>query len=412
MPAEPGPAPGRRVPGDRGALASAVATPAPPVPIPGSRALFTLDPTYSHLNHGSFGTVPRPVQEQQRRLHDEIESNPTRFYGGGTLPGRIDRARELIATVVGLDPTRCAFVPNATSGVSIVLDSIPLGPGDEIVRTDHAYGSVSMAVDRIAQESGARVRVVALPLSPTDDEVVAGILAEVTDRTRLVVVDFVTSPTAHVMPVEGVHAALRDRGIPLLVDAAHGPGLVVRPPVADFWVGNLHKWAFAPRPTALLSVAPEWQDAIRPGVVSWAHAEGYPFRLEASGTGNPTPWLAAPVGARLLSDFGLETVIAHNSELAEYGQHVVGAALGLGQADLPQPGGDVALPMRLVPVPRELVPTPEAAGELGARILNDLRIHVAMTSFGDRTLLRLSAQIYNRAEEYERLADRLPGILP
>jgi isopenicillin-N epimerase len=389
-----------------------VATPAPPVPLAGSRALFTLDPTWSHLNHGSFGTVPRPVQEAQRRLHDEIEANPTRFYGGGALPDRIGRARELLATTVGLDPARCAFVPNATSGVSVVLDSIPFEPGDEIVRTDHAYGSVSMAVDRIAQESGAIVRVVALPLSPSDDEVVAGVLAEITDRTRLVVLDFVTSPTAHVMPVEAVHAALRKRGIPLLVDAAHGPGLAVHPPVGDFWVGNLHKWAFAPRPTALLSVAPEWQDAIRPGVVSWRHAEGYPFRLEASGTGNPTPWLAAPVGAQLLRDFGLETVIAHNDALAQYGQHVVGAALGLTPADLPEPGGGLPLPMRLVPLPRELVPTPEAAGVLGARILDDLRTHVAMTSFGDQTLLRLSAQIYNRAEEYERLADRLPGILP
>lgn len=385
--------------------------PEPPTPFPGSRDLFTLDPTVSHLNHGSFGTVPRTVQEAQRRLRDEVEANPSRFYGGGALPERIATARTELAEFVGVDPGRCAIVANATAGASIVLDSISLEPGDEIVRTDHAYGAIALAVDRICRESGAVARVVTLPLVPTDAEVVASVLAAVTERTRLVVLDFVTSPTAHVMPVAAVHAALSPAGVPLLVDAAHGPGLVTGPAVADYWVGNLHKWAFAPRPTALLSVAPERQSSIRSGVVSWREPEGYPVHLEFSGVTDPTPWLAAPVGARLIGDLGVDAVIAHNAALAAYGQRIVGDALGVNPDDLPGPSGGLALPMRIVPFPRDRVPTPEAGGALSARITEELRTNVAITSFGGQVLLRLSAQIYNRPEEYERLAERLPALV-
>src|SRR5205814_9489012 len=170
------------------------------------------------------------------------------------------------------------LVGNTTSGVSLVLHSLDLGPGDEIVLTDHGYGAVRLAVESACAHSGAASRTVPLPLCPTDDEVVDGIRAAVTGRTRLVVVDQITSPTARLFPVAQVVAALRGAGIPVLVDAAHVPGhLPVRVDAlgADFWVGNLHKWGYAPRGTALLSVAAPWRPRIRPLVVSWECESGY-----------------------------------------------------------------------------------------------------------------------------------------
>jgi len=388
-----------------------VPTVQPPDPIPGARLLFSLDPAVSHLNHGSFGAVPLAVQRAQQRLRDEVEANPVRFYADGSLEDRIAAVRRHLATFVGLDPAGCAVVPNATTGASIVLGSLGFGHGDEIITTDHGYGAVALAVDRICRETGAVAREIPVALTASDDEVVTAVRSAVTGRTRLVVLDLITSPTARVFPVAAVHTALRGTGVALFVDAAHGPGVVSDPTPGDFWVGNLHKWAYAPRATALLHVAEQWRPTIRSTVVSWREPEGFPGSLEFSGVTDPTPWLAAPVGTYVLRTLGLDLVRAHNAALAAYAQATVGAALGLGPTDLPQPGGDVRLPMRVIPLPPGVAATDDAATALRRRIADDLQAEVAVNSRRGRGLLRLSAQIYNRPDEYDRFAERLPGLL-
>ncbi|GIJ58863.1 aminotransferase class V-fold PLP-dependent enzyme [Virgisporangium aurantiacum] len=388
----------------------------PPEPVPGARLLFSLDPAVSHLNHGSFGAVPVPVQRAQQRLRDEMEANPVKFFAGGALDDRVTAARRHLATFVGLDPDGCAVVPNATTGVGIALGSVGLGRGDEILTTDHRYGAVAMAIERTCRETGAVAREVPIRLDATDNDVVAAVQTGITGRTRLVVLDQITSPTAQAMPVAAVHAALRGTGIPLLVDAAHAPGVISDPTPGEFWVGNLHKWAYAPRGTALLYVAPPWRDRVRSPIVSWREGEGFPGCLEYSGVTDPTAWLAAPVGAYVLRTLGLEQVRQHNATLAAYGQSVVGAALGVSPTDLP--GSDGAsgsaatpLPMRVVPLPAGTGATVDGATTLRRRIADELQTEVAINAWRGRGLLRLSANVYNRSDEYDRLADRLPPLL-
>jgi isopenicillin-N epimerase len=379
-----------------------------PDPIPGGRLLFSLDPAVAHLNHGSFGAVPISVQRAQQRLRDEMESNPVRFYSVG-LTDRIAHTRRHLAGFLGADPESTALVANSTSAAALVLGSLDLRAGDEILTTEHGYGAVDLAVDVACARAGAVHRVVPLPLAPTDDEVVAAVSGAVTERTRLVIVDQVTSPTARVFPVARVVAALRPSGVPVLVDAAHVPGhlpVAVSDIGADFWVGNLHKWAYAPRGTALFTVAPAWRERIRPVVVSWEQQSGFPARVEWQGTLDYTPWLAAPAGLFTLRTLGLEAVRAHNAELAEYGGRVVAAALRVDA-----PAGPPGLAMRIVPLPPGLATDLAAASALRRRIADELAVEVAVNPFRGRGLLRLSAQVYNRAEEYDRLAERLPALL-
>jgi isopenicillin-N epimerase len=392
------------------ALRSGVPAVKPPEPLAGARLLFSLDPAVSHLNHGSFGAVPLPVQRAQQRLRDEMEANPIRFFIPG-LNDRVAHARRYLGAFVGADPDGCALVRNATTGASIVLGSLGLTAGDEIVRTDHGYGAISLAATRIGRETGAVNRVVALPLTPRDDEVVAAVRAAVSSRTRLVILDQITSPTARVFPVRAVAAALRGTGVPLFVDAAHAPGVLDDPVDVDFWVGNLHKWAYAPRGTAVLYVAPKWRDTVRPLVVSWRDEEGFPACLEYAGSDDYTGWLAAPVGVYVQRSLGVEAVRTHNAALAAYAQQVVGDALGLSPADLPEPGGDVPLPMRIVPLPPGVATDEASAIALRRRISDELQTEVAIVPWQGRGLLRLSSQVYNRAEEYERFAERLPAFL-
>ncbi|MFG1602431.1 aminotransferase class V-fold PLP-dependent enzyme [Actinoplanes sp. NPDC049265] len=385
----------------------------PPPAIPGARLLFSLDPAVSYLNHGSFGAVPISVQRTQQRLRDEAESNPMKFFAQG-LEDRVTHTRRHLAGFLGADPDGSALVGNVTTGVSLVLQSLRIGAGDEVLMTDHGYGAVALAVRRQCRRAGATARTVAVPLTATHAEVAARIRSALRPgRTKLLVIDQLTSPTAKAFPVRDVAAAAREHDIPVLVDAAHAPGMLpvdVSAIGADFWVGNLHKWAFAPRGTGLLAVAPPWRRRIDPLIVSWDQEKGFPHSVEFQGTLDPTAWLSAPAGLFVLRTLGVDQVRAHNAALAAFGQQIIGEALGCAPDDLPDPG-DPHVSMRVVPLPAGLATTPPEAHGLRDHLADQLSVETAINAWGGRGYLRLSAQVYNRPDDYLRLAEHLPAFL-
>ncbi len=378
--------------------------------MPGARLLFSLDPAVAHLNHGSYGAVPISVQRAQQRLRDEMENNPMRFFGR-SLAERLTHTREHVARFLDADPSCAAFVPNTTTGITVALDSVQLQAGDEVVTTDHAYGAVDFGVQRRCAETGAVPVRVPLPLTPSDDEVLAALEAALTDRTRLVVVDQITSLTARLFPVAEIVALMRDRGVPVVVDAAHVPGMLpaqVSSIGADFWVGNLHKWAFAARGTAVLAVGTRWRGRMRTLVESWLRPDGYPGAVEYHGTDDYTAWLAAPAALYALRALGETVVREHNTRLVRFGQHLVATALDAEVSRLAPPGH---LSMAVIPLPAGVAATEPAARELRERISQQLDVEVAVSAWQGQGLLRLSAHVYNRPEDYERLADGLGSLL-
>ncbi|WP_283133463.1 aminotransferase class V-fold PLP-dependent enzyme [Rhizohabitans arisaemae] len=381
----------------------------PPAPIEEAAGLFTLDPGKSHLNNGSFGTVPVPVQRRHAELRAEMEADTVVFFRG--LTDRIAAARAEVAAFLDADPAGLAFTANVTEGVAVALASLPLGIRDEILITDHCYGAVQLAVRRRAEACGAKVGVAEVARGGmwTGDDAVQAILDAVTPRTRVAVFDHVTSATARLMPVHRLVTELRARGVTTVVDGAHVPGML---PVslngigADFWTGNLHKWGFAPRSTGVLAVSPEWRARVRPLIVSWFAEEGFPVAIESQGTRDHTGWLAAPYGLRLIGELGAGRIRRHNAELAEYGQRLLAEATGL--AAWP---GDPELAMRVVRLPQGMARTFEAALALAVRVTEELGCHVAIRPWQGAGLVRLSAQIYNRPDEYQRFATGFAGIL-
>ncbi|MGE7436264.1 aminotransferase class V-fold PLP-dependent enzyme [Kitasatospora sp. NPDC001175] len=382
----------------------------PPHSVPGVKDLFSLDPAVAHLNHGSYGAVPLPVQRAQALLRAELERDPDGFFAD--LPERIGRARVRVAAALGGHPDRLALLTNVTEGIAVVLDSIPFAEGDEILVTDHGYGAVVRAVERRAAETGAKVCTAAIPLdTPDADGVAERVLAAVGERTRAAVLDLVTSPTARQVVTPGLLAALAERGVVTVVDAAHAPGHL---PVdlggaaggADFWVGNLHKWAFAPRATAVLAVGGRWLRRVRPLMLSWEHDRGFPGHVEWRGTCDYTPWLAAPAGFDLLERLGVDRVRAHNEALAAYAGRLLAQRAGL--CELPAMPG---LAMRAVRLPAGRAETEQDVRELREEIRRRLDTRVAVTRWPGGGVLRISAQVYNSAGEYLRLAEGIGELL-
>lgn len=383
----------------------------------GGRSLFSLDPEVSHLNHGSFGAVPIAVRDVYRSLLDEVDRNPMAF--ARSIPDRVDAARDRLARYLGADPAGAAFVANATTGVATVVQTLAFGtfpdgrrlaPGDEILVNDHTYPGVRIGLERFAGRTGVVVRKVHVPLEADDASVVGILMDAVRPTTRLVIVDHIASATAKLFPVADIALAMRGVGVPVMVDAAHVPGMIdadVEAIGADFWVGNFHKWGLAPRATALLCVAPLWRDRIEPLVPTYGDPMGYPHSVEHQGTRDVTPWLAAPAGLDLLGGLG-PAAREHNVAVAELGQRLVGSALGADS--LPYAGPGVS--MRVIPLPPNTVVDESSANYWRSRIAAELRVEINVNSFtGTGGLLRVCGQVYVSDADVRRLADGLPGLL-
>jgi len=313
-----------------------IATPRPARPPRAPLAeRWALDPDLVFLNHGSFGACPRGVLAAKQDLRAAMESNPVAFLARG-LEDWLAAARAAVGAFVGADPDDLAFVPNATFGIATALNALRLGPGDELLATDHEYNAALNALRVAALDSGARVVTVHIPLPVAGpDDVVERVLAAVTARTRLALLSHVTSPTALVFPVERLVPVLEARGVAVLVDGAHAPGMIplrVEDLGASWYVGNLHKWCCAPKGAAFLHVRRDLQAGTRPLVVSHAANDPRPtpspFRraFDWTGTLDPTPYLATPaalaeVGAML--EGGWPAVMARNTALARTAQEIL-----------------------------------------------------------------------------------------
>ena len=369
------------------------------------RASWTLDPTRAHLNHGSYGAVPIVVDEVASELRARLNSNPMQFFGRFAR-GAIDDACADVAGFLGGDPDGLTFVPNATAASSWVMASAGLGAGDEVIVTDHAYGAVRAGIDRYAADAGAHVVEVAIPLDALPDEVNRLIVAAVTDRTVMAVVDHITSPTARLFDVAALGTALRDRGVTLLVDGAHAPGTLdidLRALTAagvSMWFGNLHKWVCAPPGTAILYADESWRPRLRAPVVSWAESSGYPGSMRMQGTLDVTGWLAAPAAIAFHQRWGYDRVRAYGQGLVAEGAAVLAHAI-----DSPAPGGD-PLPMRLVPLP-----VGTDLREFHRRATEELSVELAVTGHGGRGAIRVAAHLYNQLDDYRMLADGMSELL-
>lgn len=360
------------------------------------RARWGLDPSVTFLNHGSFGATPRVVREAQRRWMDELEREPVLFLAR-KVPGLLAEVRARVAAFVGAEPGGIALVPNATTGVNAVLRSLDFGPGDEILCADQSYNAVLQTVRAITHRTGAVLTQARFPFPiGGPDEIVDAFAAAITPRTRLLLVDHITSPTAMILPVAALVVLARERGLPILVDGAHAPGML---PLqldalgADFYTGNLHKWAFAPKGAALLHVAPAWRGKIHPVTTSHWYGGDWQAEFDWTGTFDPSAWLSIPDGLDYWATLPGLPERAH--DVAVRAQRLLLDTLG-----------------ERSPYPEAMFPSmaivPWAPGGSGpaltARLFEEHRIEVPFTSFDSRIWLRISVQAYNRWEDYERLA--------
>ncbi|NET33289.1 MAG: aminotransferase class V-fold PLP-dependent enzyme [Cyanothece sp. SIO1E1] len=376
--------------------------------------LWSLDPSITYLNHGSFGACPRAVLEKQSMLRQRIEHNPHHFFKR-EFEGLLDAARIEVAKFLGGTPENLVFVPNATTGVNTVLRSLQFQPGDELLTTSQEYNASRNALNFVADRAGVKVVVADIPFPiASTDQMIAAILGQLSPKTKLALLDHVASQTSLIFPMQQLVSLLAERGVDVLVDGAHAPGMIplnLAEMGAAYYTGNCHKWLCAPKGAAFLYIRPDRHASIRPLTIS--HGANSPRRdrsrlhleFDWTGTPDPTAYLCIPVSIQWLAEClpgGWPALMAHNHDLALTARHTLCQTLKI---QPPSPAAMVGS-MASIPLPHDL------PADLPQLLYERFKIEAPIIPWPDahHRLLRISAQLYNTEADYEKLATALGSL--
>jgi isopenicillin-N epimerase len=355
------------------------------------RDLFLLDPEVVYLNHGSFGACPRPVFDVYQEWQRELEREPVDLLAR-RLEGELARVRVALAEYVGAPVDDLVLAPNATSALNAVLRSLRLGPGDEILTTEHEYGAMELLLQFVSERTGARV------VRPGGD-VAEAIWGGATERTRVLVVSHVTSPTAVLLPVEDLCRRAREAGVLSVVDGAHTPGQVpldLEMLGADFYAGNCHKWLCAPKGAGFLYARRERQELLEPLVVGWGHRESdFALHHGREGTRDPAAYLAIPAAIEFVREHGQA---ADCRALLEEGSRRLASA-----------GFDPFAPAQPLQMACFRLPQCDPE-EVERRLRNEFHVEAPVRDWNGQPLIRVSVAPYNTVEDLVALEAALGAL--
>ncbi len=376
------------------------------------RHLFLLNPSVHYLNHGSFGATPRPVFEAYQAWQLRLEEQPVQFFMRD-LSDQLLFARQALADYVGTDTDNLVFVPNATHAANVVARSVRFNRGDEILTTDHEYGACLNAWEYTARQAG--VAVVRHPLTipaHEPEQLIDELWAGVSDRTRVIFLSHITSPTALTLPVREICRRARAAGILTAIDGAHAPGQIdlnLRGLDADFYFGNAHKWLCAPKGAAFLYVRPSVQEMVEPLVVGWGWTPspgndlGSQFlnRQQNLGTNDLSAYLSVPAAINFLREHDWSARRDECHRLLRNTLHTISDHFSQPHA---YTNDSWYVQMAVAPLPP--VDDPRA---LHTSLIRDHLVEAPIVQWNGRTFVRISVQAYNSQEDLDALINALTG---
>ena len=370
-----------------------------------------LDPQITYLNHGSFGARTRHVFDSQQSFKQLFEQSPIHFLDR-SRDELICEARDVVSSFLHCDPSGFGFVDNATTGVGCVVHSLEFSPSDEILTTNHVYNGVRQLLSHHAQRNGCSYRELEIPLPVRDsNDLLSTIIASFTSETTLFVVDHIASITSIVFPIEKIIKECHKRGILVLVDGAHAPGMLdvnIDSLDADWYVGNLHKWVCAPVGAGFVWTHEKHRDKTHPLTVSHFLHTNYTMEFDWQGTKDISPWLAATTAIQIGESIGWDTIREHNHKLATWMHQEL--LYGLSLEPIVPIDGSLIGSMATVLLPQSFPDTYEECDRLRDQIFADFKIEVPILQYEHRCLLRVSAQLYTKSSDIGQLIEVLRNV--
>lgn len=380
---------------------------------------FILDPDWVYLNHGSFGACPKPVFDAYQYWQRELERQPTEFLGR-RIKELLEDSRKSLAVFLNTRPQDVVFFPNPTTAVNMVVRNLNLNPGDEILTTDHEYGAMLRTWRYTCVQTGAKLVIhpVALPVNKPE-EFVSHLWRGVSEKTRVIFLSHITSPTALIFPVGEICQMARDAGILTLIDGAHAPGQI---PInlhildADLYTGALHKWLCAPKGASFLFARPEIQAWLDPLVVSWGYEAEKPSSSqyldyhEWQGTRDMAAFLSVPMAISFQKEYGWEHVREYCHDLVRIFRIEMTKLTGL--PSIAPDEQEINLNYRWYGQMGTVRLPPIDPQSLHDCLAREYRIEVPVFAWNGESYLRISVQAYNMIEDIHKLINALRTLLP
>jgi len=373
---------------------------------------FLLDPQIAYLNHGSFGATPEPVFREYQRWQRELEFQPTEFLGR-RHNGLMQAARAALGGFLDVRAEDVVFTQNVTVAINIVARSLNLGPGDQVLTSDHEYGACDRTWRFLAAKRGFAyvARPVRVPLTSPED-LVGDFMQGVTARTRVIFISHITSPTAVLFPVDEICRRARLAGVLTIIDGAHAPGQILldlASVAADFYGGNLHKWLCAPKGAGFLYARPEVQHLLEPLVVSWGYQSDTPSgstfidHHEWWGTRDIAAFLAVPAAIDFQKQHDWAAITAECHAMLKGALDGIVDITGM---PIYYPDDSWYVQMASAPLPLAV-----DVAKLQTRLYDEYRVEVPVHAWNERRLIRLSLQAYNDRQDVDRLLHGLRQLI-
>jgi isopenicillin-N epimerase len=388
--------------------------------LPSLREAFLLEPGFHPLNHGSFGACPQPVFAAYQDWQLRLERHPGKYFN--EIAALLAESRAALADYLNVSAGELVYFQNPTTALNMAIRSLAgdtrsryrLQPGDEILTTDHEYGSLDRTWEFVCNRTGARYVPVRIPLPVTTQaEFVERFLAGITPKTRVVYLSHVTSPTGLIFPVEEICRRARSAGLLTIVDGAHAPGQIpvdLRAVGAHLYSGACHKWLCAPKGTSFLYAEPEVQGWLEPLVISWAWQNKPAGEAEfvepnmAQGTRDSAGFLTVPAAIRFQAEHDWPAVQARCHSLLREALRQVNELTGLDPVCSDESGWYAQL--ATARLPEGNMP------ELRRRLYEEYHVEVPVNCWRGSNLIRISIQAYNTEEDVEVLLEGLRSLLP
>ncbi len=380
---------------------------------------WSLDRDMVFLNHGSFGATPTKILAKQQAIIQQMEREPVRFMVRELEPMWWE-AKAKVAAFVGAESSNLVFVKNATMGVNTIIHSLSFDEGDEILTSNHIYGACYNTLNQYAIQKKFSIKMATIPFPfQNDEEVLEALIQGITPRTKLLLIDHITSATGSIFPIENIVSAFESRGIEVLVDGAHAPGMMeleLEKLGASYFVGNCHKWICSPKGSAILYVRKDKQPKINPLQFSHVHdkkrgtADDWSAQFFWPGTDDISAYLCVPDAIQQMQEIGgsWEDIRKHNKNLVVQARNLIAETLG---TELPVPEKNIGFISNILIGPGQL---PDkffnSISTLQETLFQKYKIEVPIFVFdrqNPRLWVRVSAQLYNSFEQYEYLAAAL-----
>lgn len=275
------------------------------------KSLFQLDNSITFLNHGSFGSCPKPIFEEFIRFQKELETEPVNFIVVKQSE-YLKKAKKELAKFIHCSENDFFFIPNPTVAINTIMRSLNLQSGDEILATNHEYGAMDRTWNFFCKKTGAKYirQNITLPVQ-SKEQLLEEFWKGYNDNTKVIFLNHFSSATALIFPVKEICDKARDLGLITIIDGAHVPGhidLNISELNPDYYTGTLHKWMLAPKGSSFLYVKEEFQKDLDPLVVSWGYESLTPSDSqfldyhEYQGTNDIAQYLCTPTVIKFLEE--------------------------------------------------------------------------------------------------------------